>query len=126
MVGRFSPRLCWTVPSNHTRRASLPPHRLRWTATGVLTRGLISKGLGREFDPMVMGQRQVQNQPATMVVTVGGRQYEIAGLLLGGQVPAWMFIKQDGQPMTHKLFDALPDADKRTLAEYVQRRINKQ
>jgi hypothetical protein len=59
-----------------------------------------------------------------MIVTVGGKEYVIEGILLGGQVPAWKLIKQDGKPMTHDLFNRLPDADKRVLTEHVQRHIN--
>jgi hypothetical protein len=59
-----------------------------------------------------------------MVVTVGGKGYVIEGIAYG-KVPAWKLIKQqDGTPMTHELFDRLPDADKRALAEYVQRHVN--
>jgi hypothetical protein len=59
-----------------------------------------------------------------MTVTVGGKEYVIEGWLLGGQVPAWKLIKQGGVPMTHELFNKLPDADKRALTEHVQQYIN--
>lgn len=57
-----------------------------------------------------------------MMVTVGGKQYEIGGIAYG-TVPAWKLIKQDGQPMTHELFNKLPDADKRALTAHVQQHI---
>jgi hypothetical protein len=59
-----------------------------------------------------------------MIVTVGGKEYEIEGIAYG-TVPAWKLIKRDGKPMTHELFDKLPDADKRALLEHVQQHINK-
>ena len=58
-----------------------------------------------------------------MRVIVGGREYEIDGLAYG-TVPAWRLIKQNEQPMTHELFDKLPDADKRALIGHVQQYIN--
>ena len=58
-----------------------------------------------------------------MIVTVGGKEYEIEGMVFG-TLPAWKLIKQDGKPITHELFDKLPDADKRALMEHVQRHIN--
>jgi hypothetical protein len=59
-----------------------------------------------------------------MIVTVGGKKYEIGGIAYG-TAPAWKLIKQDGKPLTHELFDKLPDADKRALVEHVQQHINK-
>jgi hypothetical protein len=58
-----------------------------------------------------------------MIVTVGGKEYEIAGVPYG-TLPAWKLIKLDGKPMTKELFDTLPDADKRALFEHVQQHIN--
>ena len=72
---------------------------------------------------MAMGQGQVHNQPAVKIVTVGSKQYEITGWLLGGARPVWHFIRQDGKPMTHELFNALPDADKKALADHVKRHV---
>jgi hypothetical protein len=58
-----------------------------------------------------------------MIVNVGGNEYVIEGVAFG-KVPAWKLIKHDGKPMTHELFDKLPDADKHALMEHVQRHIN--
>jgi hypothetical protein len=58
-----------------------------------------------------------------MIVTVGGKEYVIEGLLLGGQLPAWKLIKQDGKPMTHESFDKLPAADKDALFQHVQQHL---
>jgi hypothetical protein len=66
----------------------------------------------------------VDSRGKQMIVTVGSKEYVIEGLLLGGQVPAWRLIKHSGRPMTHNQFAALPDADKRALAEHVQQYIN--
>jgi len=57
-----------------------------------------------------------------MLVTVGGREYEIGGIPYG-QLPVWKLIKQGGQPMTHQMFEQLPEADKRALFDYVQQHI---
>jgi hypothetical protein len=57
-----------------------------------------------------------------MVVNVGGKRYEIAGIMWG-QLPAWRLVKLDGQPMTQSQFDGLPDQDKCVLARHVQRHI---
>jgi hypothetical protein len=58
------------------------------------------------------------------VVTVGGKQYEIDGILYG-TMPSWRLVKHDGQPVTHQLFNNLPDADKLALHEHVQQYIRK-
>ncbi len=55
-----------------------------------------------------------------MTVNVSGKEYVIEELLLGGEVPAWKLIKQGGVPVTHELFNNLPEADKRALTEHVQ------
>lgn len=57
-----------------------------------------------------------------MIVTVGGKQFEISGIAYG-TVPAWKLIKHDGKPLTAEQFNQLPEADKRSLVEYVQRHI---
>lgn len=59
-----------------------------------------------------------------MIVTVGGKKYEIGGIIYG-TLPAWKLIKQDGNPMTGERFNKLPDADKRALVAHVQERIKK-
>jgi hypothetical protein len=56
-------------------------------------------------------------------VTVGGKEYLFDGMLLGGQIPAWKFVRYAGKPMTHDQFAALPDTDKIVLTEYVERHI---
>jgi len=56
------------------------------------------------------------------VVTVSGKQYEIDGIPYG-TMPSWRLVKHDGQPITHELFNDLPDADKRALHERVQQYI---
>ena len=57
-----------------------------------------------------------------MMVTVGGKQYEIDGIAFG-TVPVWKLIIQEGKPITHEQFNALPDADKHTLFDYVNQYI---
>lgn len=59
-----------------------------------------------------------------MIVTVGGKQYEIEGILYGMR-PAWELIKQDGKPMTGDRFNKLPETDKAELFEHVQEHLKK-
>lgn len=58
-----------------------------------------------------------------MLVTIGNKQYLIEGMLLGGQLPAWMLIKYEGKQMTANQFNKLPDADKLELTRHVQQHI---
>jgi len=58
-----------------------------------------------------------------MIVNVSGQEYEIDGILMG-QGPVWWLIKKDGQKMTGEQFNALPDADKDSLFNYVKQYID--
>jgi hypothetical protein len=57
-----------------------------------------------------------------MIVMVGGKNYEIGGLLYGTR-PVWELLKHDGKPMTREQFDKLADADKHALHEHAQQYI---
>ena len=58
-----------------------------------------------------------------MIVTVGGKQYEISGGAYGEQ-PAWNFIKRDGEPMTAEQFRSLPVAEQQELVDYVRQHLD--
>jgi hypothetical protein len=57
-----------------------------------------------------------------MIVTVGGKHYEIGEIGYGGN-PVWRFVKRDGRPMTAAEFQSLPAAEKHELAAHVHRQI---
>jgi len=57
-------------------------------------------------------------------INVGGKDYLIGGILLGGQRPVWTFIKHsNGEPMKADEFNQLPEADRRALSEAVQQNV---
>jgi hypothetical protein len=58
-----------------------------------------------------------------MIVTIGGKHYEITGGGYGEQ-PVWQFIKQGGKPMTAEEFQSLPAAEQQELTDYVRQHLD--